>query len=307
MHMKTRLKIGGYQGDGSVHTRGLRALVETLAAAGAGFDIDLCNDVTAEGMPAQDLFKGVETGAFDLCYMASGYLSARVPSLGVLDVPFSITDRERAYAALDGDVGRQLTQDVRDATGLEVLAYWDNGFRHVTNSVRDVRATPDCAGIVVRTLNNQTYVDTLTALGFEPVITDVKDMVERVRNGTVDAQENPLTNLVNFGMHAYHRHVSMTGHIFGLALLAVNGDWWRGLGEADKAAVQKAVSAATAVQRQASIDDDMALVDFLRRDGVNVLMPEDLDMAGFRDAAAGVADGLKKTLPPGLCAAYLQT
>ncbi len=306
MHMKTRLKIGGYQGTGSVHTRGLKALVQALADAGAPFEPELHMDVTAEGKPAGDLFMGIETGEYDLCYMASGYLTARVPSLGVLDVPFSISDRTRAYEALDGDVGARLSSDVRGATTLQVLSYWDNGFRHVTNSKRDIRTAADCDGIVVRTLNNQTYVDVLKALGFDPVITDVKDMVERVQNGTVDAQENPLTNLVNFGMHQYHRHVSMTGHIFGLALLVANGSWWASLSEEAKTELAAAVETATAVQRQASIDDDEALVRFLRDDGVSVLMPEEMDMAGFRAAASNVSAGLRKVLPADLCAAYLQ-
>jgi len=304
--MKTRLKIGGYQGAGSVHTRALKALVQALADSGAPFEPELHLDVTSEGRPAGELFAGVENGEYDLCYMASGYLSARVPSLGVLDVPFSIADRNQAYKVLDGDVGRRLSADVRAATSLEVLSFWDNGFRHVTNCKRDIRTTEDCDGIVVRTLNNQTYVDVLKALGFEPVITDVKDMVERVQNGTVDAQENPLTNLVNFGMHQYHRHVSMTGHIFGLALLVANGDWWTSLPEDARNKLIAAIEAATAVQRQASIDDDSALVKFLREDGVTVLMPEDMDMAGFRAAAADVSAGLRKGLPADLCAGYLQ-
>lgn len=289
-----------------MHTRGLKALVQALAEAQAPFEPELHLDVTAEGLPAGDLFKGIETGEFDLCYMASGYLTSRVPSLGVLDVPFSISDRNRAYASLDGDVGARLSSDVRDVTSLEVLGFWDNGFRHVTNRKRDIRTTGDCDGIIVRTLNNQTYVDVLAALGFEPVITDVKDMVERVQNGTVDAQENPLTNLVNFGMHQYHRHVSMTGHIFGLALLVANGDWWASLADGAKDQLVAAIKTATDVQRQASIDDDAALVSFLKDDGVTVLMPEDMDMAGFRAAAADVSAGLREALPADLCARYLQ-
>lgn len=301
-----RLKIGGYQGDGSVHTKGLRTFVETLGASLPDLEIDLQINVTAAGIGANALFAGVEDGTYDICYMASGYLSARVPSLNLLDVPFSVTDRGRAFAVLDGDVGEVLRREVVDSTGLQVLAYWDNGFRHVSNRSHPIRRPEDCSGLVIRTLNNQSYVDLLKDVGFEPVITDVKELVAKVRSGEVDAQENPLTNLVNFGLHEHHRHVSITSHIFGVALFVANGDWWNALDEPGRAAVGEATRAATETQRRASVEDDEAMIRILEQDGVEVLQPGDLDMAAFRAAGSRVASALRKRLPQALCDAYLQ-
>lgn len=304
--MTTRLKIGGYQGKGSVHTRALNAFVDGLQPQATGFDVELGIDVTAEGQSAASLFAGTESGGYDICYLASGYLSARVPTLDVLDVPFSITDRQRAYAALDGAVGNQLRADVRAETGLHVMSYWDNGFRHVSNRARAIRRPADCEGLIIRTLNNQSYMDLLQSLGFKPVVTDVKDMVAKVKSGEVDAQENPLTNLVNFGLQAYHPYVSLTAHIFGVVLFVANGDWFDALGDDQRAAVARAAAAATAVQRDASITDDEDLLTVLKRDGVSVLAAADIDMAAFRDASAACAEKLRKGLPPALGNAYLQ-
>lgn len=305
--MATRLKIGGYQGDGSVHTKALRAFLDTLSPQETGFADDLCIDVTREGMTAAALFSGVRDGGFDICYMASGYLSADVPSLDLLDVPFSITDRARAYAALDGDVGAALSRNVQEQAGLRVLAYWDNGFRHVSNHARPIRTPADCSDLVIRTLNNESYLELLRRLGFRPIVADVKDLVAKVRTGEVDAQENPLTNLVNFGLHNYHRHVSLTSHIFGVALFVANGAWWDGLTDAQRAAVTKATRVATDVQRQASIDDDEELLGVLREEGVTVLSADEIDMAAFRAASAVCVERLRGGLPADLCAAYLQT
>ncbi len=301
-----RLKIGGYQGEGSVHTAGIRAFLDALDAEAQGFDLDLSINVTAEGIAAGSLFSGTETGDFDVCYMASGYLSGRVPSLDLLDVPFSVVDRLKAYDALDGDVGEILRRDVRAVTGLHVMAFWDNGFRHVSNSVRSIRHPRDCDALVIRTLNNQSYMDLLKDLGFQPVVTDVKELVEKVRSGAVDAQENPLTNLVNFGLHEYHRHVTMTSHIFGVVLFAANGRWWDGLSDAQHSRVEAAARSASAVQRQASIDDDRKLLDVLIDDGVEVLSADAIDLQAFRDASAACAGNLRKKLPEDLCQAYLQ-
>tara|TARA_R110002110_G_scaffold30683_21_gene108565 strand:- start:3644 stop:4555 length:912 start_codon:yes stop_codon:yes gene_type:complete len=301
-----RLKVGGYQGDGSVHTAGVRAFLDALDAEGQGFDVDLSINVTADGIAAGSLFSGTETGDFDVCYMASGYLSERVPSLDLLDVPFSVLDRLKAYAALDGNVGDVLRRDIRACTGLHVMAFWDNGFRHVSNSVRSIRHPRDCDALVIRTLNNQSYMDLLQDLGFRPVVTDVKELVEKVCSGAVDAQENPLTNLVNFGLHEYHRYVTMTSHIFGVVLFAANGQWWDGLSDARRSRVEAAARTATAVQRQASIEDDSKLLKVLIDDGVEVLSSDDIDLQAFRDASAACAGRLRERLPEDLCRAYLQ-
>jgi TRAP-type C4-dicarboxylate transport system substrate-binding protein len=304
--MNMRMKIGGYQGDGSVHTRGLREFVARLGPEAGRPDIDLTIDVTADGIAANELFAGVEEGRYDLCYMASGYLSARVPVLELLDVPFSVSDRGKALSRLDGAVGEVLRQQVKDVTGLQVLGFWDNGFRHVSNRLRPIRRPEDCADLVIRTLNNQTYVELLKDLGFKPVITDVKELVAKVRCGEVDAQENPLTNLVNFGLHEFHRHVSITSHIFGVVLFVANGDWWDGLDETGRDAIRQAAHAATEVQRRASVEDDEEMISVLEREGVQILHPDDIDMAAFREAGSRAGADIRRRQPRELCDAYLQ-
>jgi TRAP-type C4-dicarboxylate transport system substrate-binding protein len=53
---------------------------------------------------------------------------------------------------------------------------------------------------------------TLALPGFDPVTLDVKDLLAAVQAGTIDAQENLLTNLYNFGIHTQHRYITLTGH-----------------------------------------------------------------------------------------------
>ena len=159
---------------------------------------------------------------------------------------------------------------------------------------------------MIRTLNNQCYVDLLRELGFQPVITDVKELVAKVRSGDVDAQENPLTNLVNFGLHKYHRHVSITSHIFGIVLFVVNGAWWNALDDAGRAAVSRAAAVATGVQRRASVEDDDAMISILEQDGVEVLQPAELEMAAFREAGSRSSRAMRERLPQPLRDAYLQ-
>lgn len=303
---KPIIRLAGYQGPASILTRALLGLSEGLQAAPAGWACDTQIDVTADDESANALFASVEHGSRHVCYMASGYLSARVPELGVLDLAFSVTDRTQALAALDGDAGHFLADAVAQKTGYHVLGFWDNGFRHISNSVHPIRTPQDCLGLVIRTLDNAGYRASLAALGFVPRTTDVKDLVRVVSTGEVQAQENPLTNLLNFSLWRHHPYVSLTGHYFGVLLLLCNQDWYNALTTQHKHALSAAATDATRRQRQLAAEADALALSELRSHGVEVLAPPELDMTSMREATLSVNRSARQTLPPALLQAYFR-
>lgn len=301
----TPLRLAGYQGTASILTASLRDLAHAVNAAGCGFDVQFTDDVTAAGEKAAELFASVEQGRRQIAYMASGYLSARVPELDVLDLPFSVSDRAAALAALDGEAGAQLKEAVGQRTGLQVLAFWDNGFRHISNAVRPLRTPADCAGLVIRTLDSALYRELLGALGFRAVTIDVKELVQSVRSGAVQAQENPLTNFLGFGLWQHHPHVSLTGHCFGVLLLVCPHDWYAQLPTVQRQALDTAVAAATVAQRGRAAAQDHAAMAELQAHGAQVLAADQIDLTAMRAATAPVCKRLCQNLPPGLRRAYL--
>src|SRR5690606_37325211 len=122
----------------------------------------------------------------------------KVPALRVLDLPFVWTDRARIYGKLDGALGARLAEEVTAKTPYRVLGYWDNGFRHLSNRVRPIRAPADCAGLSMRTTSSPLHQEIFAAFGFKPVSIDPSELAQAVATGKVDAQENPLTNLMQF-------------------------------------------------------------------------------------------------------------
>jgi TRAP-type C4-dicarboxylate transport system substrate-binding protein len=247
-------------------------------------------DVTERGARAVDLLSMVEEGTVEICYFAASYLAGRVPSLGAFDAPFAGVDRTRLYADLDGERGTRLAGEIEGRTGYKVLGFWDNGLRHISNRVRPIRHPDDCRGLGIRTLDNAAYQRVLAAVGFTPVVIDVKDLVSAVETGAVDAQENPLTNTVNFGLHRTHKHLSLTGHFHGVALLLANRAWFDGLPPGLERTVRAAAADATAAQRQWAIDEDAICLERLRAESVEIVPTGEIDLAAFRaavDAATG--------------------
>jgi TRAP-type transport system periplasmic protein len=288
------IRFGGYQPARSVHSRAARIFgAELEQRLGASVDFRFTENVAASGRKVADLLPMTEGDELDLCYFSSSYLVERVPSLAVFDQPFRFRDRGEAYALMDGDTGRRLAEAVAANTGFGVLGFWDNGFRHISNWRHPILHPRDCRGLVIRTLDNVMHQRVFRAFGFEPVVIDVKDLARAVAEHRVDAQENPLTNLINFSLHKTHRFVTLTGHFFGAAPVLCNRARFENWPQAVKQAVAEAVAVATASQRRFAAEDDEFCLDQLLADGVTVTRAPEFDRDAFVAAVADLREETK--------------
>ncbi len=272
------IRFGGYQRPASVHTR-VRHILEKKLTEELGEAVIFVFDsnIVERGQKASDLLSMVEEGSLDGCYFSSSYLAGRVPELGIFDQHFVVPDRQRAYAILDGSLGKHLAALVEEKTGYTVLDYWDNGFRHISNGIRPIRTPEDCKGLKIRTLANADHQRVFRALGFEPKVIDVRDLPKAVADGTVDAQENPLTNIYNFELYMTHRYVTLTRHLIGVAIALFNKDKVAAWPDDVRDGAKRAIRAATLAQRGFADEDDRICADKMIAEGVEI---HELDAAG---------------------------
>jgi TRAP-type transport system periplasmic protein len=295
------IRFGGYQSAASVHSRAIAVFARALERRlGSEVVTEITLNVADRGHKAADLLTLVERGEIDLCYFSSSYLAGRVPNLEIVDIPFEIGSREQAHAAWDGALGERLKAAVAGATGYRALAFWDNGIRHISNRARPIFSPADCRGLRIRTQHNSLHQEIFRALGFEPVAIDPSELPGAVRDGRVDAQENPLTNLVNFGMHEHHPHVSLSAHLFGVAPVLANGARYEAWPEMVRTGVDVALAEATRAQRSFARGDDVLCLAMLERSGNQVLEFSQDTRRAFATAIAPVAEAARRRLPPDL-------
>ena len=299
------LRIAGYQGPSSILSQGLACLVETLKSDGWKSDIDWLPNVTDHQEKAADLFASIENGSRHIGYMASGYLSARVSELEVLELPFTVDNRKTALSALDRTAGEILTKAVGQKTGFHVLGFWDNGFRHLSNSVRPIKHPTDAVGLKIRTLDSTLYLATLDAIGFQALTCDVKDLVAWIQQDVVQAQENPLTNFMGFELWKHHPYVSLTHHFYGVLLLVCPIAWYDTLDQEERQLVAHAVNTSTALQRQLAAEQDAIALVRMQDIGVKVLTKDALDMQAFHKCVESISLNARAQIPKDLIAAYL--
>lgn len=283
------IRMGGYQRPVSVHNRAAYVLGETLTEkTGGGVSLTLIEDVTKLDRNSLDLFDMVEGNELDMCYFTSSYLVHRVPNLAVFDLPFSIESRAKLYELLDDGLGDEIRADVERRTGFTVLGYWDNGFRHLTNRVRPIRTPADCQGLSIRTMNSFVHQEIFRSLGFQPDFIDMKDFPTAIRTEVVDAQENALTNTVNFAVHETHRFLTMTGHFCSVSLVLANAERYAAWPLDARDAFETAMREATAAQRRFAYEEDERCRPILAAADVELIDADEFDRPAFVAATAGV-------------------
>src|SRR5262245_49692474 len=179
-----------------------------------------------------------------------------VPELQLLELPFLIRDRRAVWSALDGELGARFTRQLHASTPFRVLGLWDNGFRHLTNRVRPIHGPEDCRGLRIRTQMSALHGEVFRALGFVPIAADIKQFVEEIAGDRFDAHDNPLTNIVTFGVHGPTGYTTLSRHFFGASVLICNASHDQRWPPAVRAAVDEAAAAATALQRRLADSED---------------------------------------------------
>ena len=276
------IRLGGYGPPTTSFSRALKMIGDRLTAElGDAVEIRYVWNIMDFGYRSEDILWLVESGVLTLGYQSTSYFTDRVPELGLLDLPFIFQTRDAARTAMDGRLGKVLAHKIESLLNHRILGYFENGFRHVSNRLRPVHKPADLAGMTIRVLPSDIQVRTFELLGAVPLRMDLTEAIERIRAGTIDAQENPLANTVTYGVHKFHRFHSLTSHFYlsrPIFLHRPSYDAWPSdLQHAMGEAVRKAV----ALQRNLAIAEEEKALAEIKREGCEVLTLDATEQAAF--------------------------
>ena len=256
--MAIQICMGGYGPPTTTHSRALRMIGERLAAQfGKDVDIKYVWNVMDFGYKAEEVLWMSERGILTLAYQSTSYLTERVPELEFADLPFLFASLNEARSAMDGKLGAYLSRKIEERVpGYRMLGYFENGYRHVSNRLRPVRAPADMQGMRIRSLPSRMHARTYELLGAVPLIMDLKPAIAMIKAGEIDAQENPLANTVDYGVHQFHRHHTLTGHSYLSRGIYCNRAAYDSWPQALQAAMMQAVREAVLAQRDLAVREE---------------------------------------------------
>lgn len=159
------------------------------------------------------LVEGTFLGTNDMVLTSDAVLSNFVPEVGVINLPFLFRDYDHVRAVLDGSIGDQLGEAV-EGQGAILVGWWENGFRHVTNSRGPVENPEDLAGMKIRVPEGPVFVDTFNQLGASATPVAFSELYSALQLGVVDGQENPPAHILTQRFYEVQDYASRTGHIY---------------------------------------------------------------------------------------------
>ncbi|MBB1072845.1 TRAP transporter substrate-binding protein [Rhodoferax sp. 4810] len=229
----------------------------------------------------QAAISGVRGGTIDMAVSGSANYSGLVPQLGIFDIPFMFKDSAHAYRVLDGKVGQDML-DKLDAFGMKGLAFWDNGWRELTNSKHPVNSPADVKGLKVRTTGSPAHIEAFKLLGANPVPMPLAELYTALEMKTVDAQEHPLGVLWSAKLYEVQKHLSLTNHAYSALILVMTKAKYDALPPAQQKALVEAAREAGQYQRKLNNDNMAKIVVDLKKAGMQVV--EKVDGGPFLEA-----------------------
>ena len=222
--------------------------------------------------------------------------------MGLFDLPFLFTSTEGADAICDGEIGQSINQTIEENSGIHILCYYENGFRCVTNSVREIVTPADLEGLKIRTPESDVYLATFQQLGANPTPMAFSEVFTALQQGTIDGQENPLATIYQNNFYEVQPYVTRTGHIYSVHMLTINADLYNGLSDEDKAAFDEAAAYASKVNRDLSRELDDQYAKDLADAGMTVTELTAEQKAEWQEACAPVYDQFADTIGADLIA-----
>ncbi|MEN9773442.1 MAG: putative periplasmic component [Pseudomonadota bacterium] len=194
--------------------------------------------------------QALRAGTQEMVCTSSSPLVGIVKELGVFDLPFLFANEKEADAVLDGPAGEYFNKKL-EAVGLINLAYWENGFRNLTNSKRPVARVEDFGGVKVRVMQNNIFLDTFKTLGTNAVPMAFGEVFTALETRTIDGQENPFVTIDTSKFYEVQKFLSVTRHAYTPFLVLYSKRLWDKLSPAEQAVLREAAIEGRKAQRAA--------------------------------------------------------
>lgn len=286
---KIVIKVGYGTAGGPIHEAALE-FEKRIEAANSKIDVQVFpgGQLGSEG----EIVGQLQTGLTDMLPTTTGPLGQQNPIYYVLETPFVFLSEAQADKVLDGPVGKKFLAGL-ESKGLIGLAFWENGFREMTNSVRPIRTPADMKGLKMRTQQNRLHIKYFTDLGASPTPMAFTEIYNALATKVVDGQENPYSLIATNKFYEQQRYVSQTDHVYSAVPVYFSKAKWNKLPSDVQKLVKDTVYELRIWQRQRGRDMQKAYVDEIsKRSSVAILT--EAEKAEFQKAAAPAYAWAKK-------------
>ena len=233
----------------------------------------------------QELLQKLKLGQVTFA-LPSSVMSSVAPEFGVFEMPYIIQSRDHITAVEEG-----MLEDTFNAAaereGYKILAFWENGFRHITNNVRPINTPEDLDGIKLRTPKGEWRVKMFQNYGANPTPMSFSDVFTALQTGVIDGQENPYAQIASAKFQEVQEYLSQTGHVYTPAYVLVSSQQFGRLPDEVQSALEEAARETQSFVYETAAQMETDLLKEIEGAGVKV---NEADKQAFIDASQPIYD-----------------
>jgi tripartite ATP-independent transporter DctP family solute receptor len=283
------------------HTGGPGSLFESVASKYAAKVNDALKgkvEIQATGASKlgsdEQMIKGIKIGAPEMSLMSTVFENTE-PKFGVFEMPYLIANRAHMKRVAENPKVQAALFEAAPSKGIRVLGMGENGFRHITTSVRAIEKPEDLKGLSLRVPSGAWRLKMFKAFGANPTPMPLGEVYNALKTGAVEAQENPLPQIAGTKFHEVQKFLSLTGHVYTPAVLLIGEDTWKKLPGDVQAVLAKVAAEMGDLARAEGERMDKELIAKLSPP----LKVNDVNKEPFIRQAAGIYDEFGKQVPGG--------
>ncbi|QOF68780.1 TRAP transporter substrate-binding protein [Actinobacillus sp. GY-402] len=225
---------------------------------------------------------GTRMGTIDIVVVGNPYYTTFNEELNLLDLPFLFKDEAHVDKVLNGEVGEYLLKSLESAN-LKGLAFYEIGFRDITNSKKQIKNVSDLSGLKLRTTPNPAHIAAFKEWGANPTPMPFNEVYFSLKTGVIDGQENPVHHIYNNNLQEVQKYLSLTHHAYTAAPMSMNLERFNSLDKEDQDILLKAAKEGAELERKLNLEENKIYLEKLKQQGMNI--EETPDTASFQAGA----------------------
>jgi TRAP-type transport system periplasmic protein len=230
----------------------------------------------------QAVVSSMKGGTIEMAVMNSGILASEAKEMAIFDFPFLFANEKESDAIVDGPIGKKL-HALLEQKGLVGLAYWELGYRQMTNSKRALNKVEDIDGLKLRVIPNPINVAWVKALGANPTPMPFAEVYAGLEQKAIDGQENPVSVIAAGKFWEVQKFMTLTNHQYNPQSVVFSKKVWDGLSAAEKKIVSDSATEAAGLQRKEARAAVAANLELLKKNGMTVTEFSPAEVAKLRE------------------------
>ena len=220
----------------------------------------------------KELIQKLKLGTVDMA-LPSTVMSSETDIFGVFEMPYLVKDRNH-MKKIEKEVFWPKLAPEAEKKGLKVIAVWENGYRHITNSKKPINKPADLQGIKLRVPEGKWRVKMFQTYGANPSPMKFSEVFTALQTGVMDGQENPFTQIYSAKFQEVQKYLSLTGHVYTPAYVTVGAKKWASLPADVRKILEDTAKENQAFVYERAAKDDDELLGKIKAAGVQVNTPD---------------------------------